>query len=141
MLVEIIIVCLAVLTVASLVTVGWVVSQTVTLAWKVHEQSCIVSRSQQEAATKYVTATAQTANLLSEKIDARVASRVKTINAIVRGSSAEEEVEAIEDPPQPPDIYQSGMVNDMSEIERELRRIRRDDGFSVREMGVGVEEV
>ena len=120
----------------------WVVREALSLAWKTHEQACIVSRSQQEAATKYVTAISQTANLISEKIDARVSARVKTVNMVMRGQKPDDPVEEIEDPPQPPDVFQSGFVNELSEITREMTRHRRDDEeYPAREMGIGAEEV
>jgi hypothetical protein len=141
MLAEIALICFAIFALAAMLAGGWVVTQALTLTWKVHEQSCLVARSQQEAATRYVTAVAQTANLISEKIDARVGQRVKTINAVMRGGKPEE-ADPIEDPPQAPDVFQSGFVNELSEITRELTRHRREDEeFPVREMGIGVEEV
>jgi hypothetical protein len=142
MLAEITVLCFAILTLASMLTAGIVVAQAITLGWKVHEQSCLLSRSQQESATKYVTAVAQTANLISEKIDSRVSLRVKTINAVMRGKKSEEEVDPIEEAPSPPDVFQSGFVNELSEITRELSRHRREDeDFPAREVGIGAEEI
>jgi hypothetical protein len=138
-----IIVCFGLLTIAAMLAAGWALSQAITLSWKVHEQSALIARSQQESATKYVTAVAQTANLISEKIDARVAARVKTINTLMRGKT-EEEVEPIEEqpPPDAPGLFQSGFVNELSEITREMTRHRRDDEeYPAREMGIGAEEV
>lgn len=133
---------LALLALGAMLGLCWVVNEALSLAWHTHEQACIVARSQQEAATKYVTAISQTANLISEKIDARVAARVKTVNAVMRGQKPGDPVEEIEDPPQPPDVFQSGFVNELSEITRELTRPHRDDEeYPAREMGIGAEEI
>jgi|SRR5215813_2285390 len=138
---DLLIACFVLLDLAAVFAIGWLVFQIVTLAWRTHEQSCLVSRSQQESATKYVTAVSQTANLISEKVDSRVAARVKTINTMLRGAKAEEATEPIEEAPQP-DVFQSGFVNELSEIERELTRMRRDnEEYPARESGIGADDI
>lgn len=125
-------ICLTFITLASLFGAAYVVvhshktqqaivSDGLALARETFAQACIVSRSQQEAATKYVTSNAQTANLISEKIDSRVQARVKVLNVKPGAFSG---VDPIEDAPSMPDIFQSGFVTDESELDREINRPR-----------------
>lgn len=99
-----------------------IVARALELAGKTYAEACLVSRSQQEAATKYVTSNAQTANLISKEIDSRVSSRVKVLN-VKPGMGGP--IEPIEDAPNMPDIYNSGFVTDESELDREINRPRK----------------
>ena len=117
-----------------------IVADATNLAQKVFTDACLVARSQQESATKYVTSNAQTANLISKEIDSRVAARIKVINA--KPGSANDPLDPIEDPPSMPDVFQSGFVTDESEIEREMNRPRKMHfEYPIRDTDYDAEEI
>jgi hypothetical protein len=116
-----------------------IVSDALELARDTFDQACKVASSQQEAATKYVTSNAQTANLISEKIDQRVKDRVKILN-VKPGMGGN--IDPIEDAPEMPPIYQSGIVDDESEIYRENNRPKKMNfEYPAREMDDIAEEI
>lgn len=134
------IVCLALFAVACLCAAAYAghlakeaVKSSLELARSTFEAAGIIARSQQEAGVKYATANSQVANIISEQVDRRVASRVKSINAILRPNS-QPDLEPIESPPEMPDVYHSITLDDEHEINRENMRIRREgDQYDVRD--------
>lgn len=132
-------ICLTFIALAALFGITALTIRTLALVEKTHEQACLVARSQQEAATKYLTENVQTAMLISDKTDARVRERIKIMNTKPGSSSR---LEAIEDAPAMPDVFQSGFVNDSSEIEREIHRPRKMEfEYDARDRDFAAEEI
>lgn len=121
---------------ATLAFSGWVIA-------KIYQATAILATSQHEAGAKYATAMLSAAEALSCKIDTRVGDRVKLVNALKNGTSISQSADMpsiIEDAPLPPRLKESGIIDDLHEIDREMNRYRPkgSEDFFKRDLGIGV---
>jgi len=90
-------------------------------------------------ATSHLPVTAAAA--ISKQVEDAVKARVKISNDLLN-SKVQERIGSVDEAPVP-SFFQSGLVNDMHEINRDLRRYRNaesDRAATIRDLGIGVEE-
>ena len=103
-----------------------------------------LAASQHDAGAKYSTSMLSASEALSRAVDGRVSDRVKLVNAVARGVDPSPTFNSvtsslIADAPLPPQIRETGQIDDLHEIERDLKRYRREgsDDILKRDFGVG----